>query len=148
MCIEDIPQDASRVTMMYFIRRKEEPVTLPEDEAMLDEAMVRVSGWAPCCMREACDICGVLQTAQREHGVLCGHSLEMLDQAMNEVFVPLLTAPFMKEVKDASLIGGEYVVDSSHNEFIGNMQTFVSQLAHAIQQVNSRCMLFCMDLRD
>ena len=79
----------------------------------------------------------VSQNAQLEYGVLCGHSLEMLDQVMTEVFVPRLTAPFLKESKDASLIAGNYVADTAHNEFIGNMQKFISQLSHAIQQVSS-----------
>jgi dynein heavy chain, axonemal len=65
--------------------------------------------------------------AKLEYGMLCGASLVMLEQVLNQVYAPLLT-----ENRADDHAGFEMAVDS---DLINSLQKFTSQVKHAVQQI-------------
>ncbi|MEW5308429.1 MAG: hypothetical protein WDW38_000392 [Sanguina aurantia] len=108
-----LPEEMSSFRSFYFIRSR--PGKL-EHEA-LDSAVE----------------CGLLNE---------GPSLQVLEQMLSSVFMPML-----QQMTGADLSGGSMVVApagsssssssfNSHRELLGNMQKFLSQVSNALQQLN------------
>ena len=66
-----------------------------------------------------------------------GPSLRMLEQTLSNVFMPML---MQLTGTDSAAAAGNVLIaagtDSSHRELLGNMQKFLSQVSHALQQLN------------
>lgn len=66
-----------------------------------------------------------------------GPSLRMLEQTLSNVFMPML---MQLTGTDSAAAAGNVLIaagtNSSHRELLGNMQKFLSQVSHALQQLN------------
>eukprot|EP00003_Mantamonas_plastica_P033032 TRINITY_DN926_c0_g2_i1.p1 TRINITY_DN926_c0_g2~~TRINITY_DN926_c0_g2_i1.p1 ORF type:complete len:434 (-),score=114.13 TRINITY_DN926_c0_g2_i1:101-1366(-) len=113
-----------------------------------------------------------VMTSEYEFGILCGHSLIMLEQVLSEVYIPLLgnrnytktvtsqqAAPqsalisaviprVLQDSKFLSNAGEGRFNDTLRNEFLASTQRFTLQVTHAMQQVKSDVRLTIPDLPD
>eukprot|EP00736_Rhodelphis_marinus_P002315 Rmarinus@m.3250 len=136
MCFDTLPENIVETRCTYFLRNLPDAIPIPPEVSAVDDVL----------------------TTYLEYGVLCGHSLAMLEQAISQVFLPLLsqastgegsgvesaapaqpppsTVPPLQGQPEGQLAGDSKISDAVKNEFLGNMQKFTSQISHAIQQVN------------
>jgi dynein heavy chain, axonemal len=102
ICIGEFPEVDPALRCMYFVRRGLPAKTAPDINARI------------------------------EYGVLSGHTLCLLDQMLNQVFVPLLSSSkadfgsFEAELEIRSLIQAELA---------NSLSKFASQVKHAVQQI-------------
>jgi dynein heavy chain len=106
-----LPDAACKGGLVYFTLMVNELIPSASDAADLDAAM----------------------NIALDRGVITGGSLAVLEQVVDEVYVPLLSAPRAGTSDETGAGGGGG--GGGQSEFVSNVQKFGSQITHAIQQL-------------
>jgi dynein heavy chain len=104
-----VPEELSQCRSLYFVRTRNGKLDLEDLDSSLDLGMLGE-----------------------------GPSLRMLEQTLSSVFMPMLMQMTGMDAASAGnvLLGANSSATSSHRELLGNMQKFLSQVSHALQQLN------------
>lgn len=101
-----LPEELSHCRAFYMIRTAPGKVEFEDLDAVLE--------------------CGVLSE---------GPSLRVLEQTIASVYMPMLLQMTGADVSSAGVLLSSGT-NNSHKELLGNMQKFLSQVSHALQQLN------------
>eukprot|EP00798_Chlamydomonas_sp_ICE-L_P031817 gene31817-7021_t len=114
--VGSLPEALSACRSFYFLKSKPGRVVIEEIDSML------------------------------EHGLLCeGPSLRLLESTISNVYLPvLLQMAGVDNANPGMLIGN--TANSSYRDLLGNMQKFLSQVSHALQQLNGDVTLLVPDV--
>jgi hypothetical protein len=112
MWLQKLPDNHGQANSVYFVRNMAGVIPVPKTKYEADNMLPK---WL-------------------EIGYFSGHALNMLEQAISEVYLPLLcNLEMVDKPGDADdKKGHEYKAD-----FVATMQKFASQISHTSQQIVS-----------